>query len=428
MTTAEFKERDYFTDRSVLLDPYQYFDEMRQDGPFRQLTTHDALLCTGYEECIEILNNHKDFSSINSLASSAFPLPFEVEGDDISEQLEAHRDEFAGSTLVVSYDDERHTNVRSLISKFFTPIRLKNNHDFMVRYANDMIREAAAKGHCECMSELASPFVTMVIADLLGVPADDREKFRAIIDAADPPGSIENADRSEDPAEQALMEIGMYFFGYFHERQENPKEDLMSELAHSEYRDGTKPELVDLVSLATFMFGAGQDTSAKLIGNAMRYLVDEPGLQEKLRSNRDLIPAFVEEMLRIEGSTKATHRVAKRNTVVCGRKISAGTRVIIALAAANRDPRRWENPAKFDLERADARRHIAFGRGLHTCAGAALARAEVIVFFNSLFDNTRHVDISEEKHGPKNSRRYEFEPTFIIRGLDNLHLKLTQAE
>ena len=427
MTDIEFTERDYFTDRSVLLDPYQYFDEMRQDGPFRQLTTHDALLCTGYQECIDILNNHADFSSINSLASSSFPLPFKVEGDDISEQLEIHRDKFAGSALVVSYDDERHTKVRSLISKFFTPTRLKANHDFMVDYANKLIKSAAEKGECECISELASTFVTMVVADLLGVPDADRDLFRSIIDAAEPAGSIDNADRTQDAAEQALMEIGMHFFGYFHERVENPKDDLLSELAHSTYPDGTKPDLIDLVSLATFVFGAGQDTSAKLIGNAMRYLVDESGLQDKLREHRNLIPAFVEEVLRIEGSTKATHRVAKRHTVIGGREIPAGTRIIVALAGANRDPNRWENPEKFDLERPDARRHLAFGRGLHTCAGSALARAEVIVFFNSLFDQTSHVAISEAKHGKKNNRHYDFEPTFIIRGLDNLHLELTPA-
>jgi len=420
-------ERDYFTDRSVLLDPYQYFEEMRVDGPFRHLITHDVLLCTGYRECIEILNNHVDFSSINSLASSAFPLPFKIEGDDISDQLEANRDKFAGSTLVVSYDDERHTKSRSLISKFFTPSRLKANHDFMVEYANKLTGEAAARGQCECMSELASTFVTMVIADLLGVPDGDRDQFRAIIDAAPPPGSIDNADRSEDPAENALMEIGLHFVGYFQERMEKPKDDLMSELAHSQYRDGTKPDLVELVSLATFMFGAGQDTSAKLIGNAMRYLVDVPGLQKKLRNNRDLIPTFVEEMLRIEGSTKATHRVAKRSTIVAGREIPAGTRVIVALAAANRDDRRWTNPAEFDLERPRIREHVAFGRGLHTCVGAPLARAEVIVFLNSLFDNTSNIAISEAKHGKLGKRHYEFEPTFIIRGLDNLHLELTPA-
>jgi cytochrome P450 len=427
MTDASVKERDYFRDRSVLLDPYQYFDEMRAGGPFRQLTTHDALLCTGYQECIEILNNHKDFSSLNALASSAFPLPFTPEGDDISDQLEAHRDQFAGGSLVVCYDDDRHTKVRSLISKFFTPVRLKANHDFMVKYADQLVQQAAAKGEAECMSDLASAFVTMVIADLLGVPDEDRDKFRDIIDSAEPPGSIDNADHSVDPAEQALAEIGMHFFGYFQERMDEPKEDLMSELAQSSYPDGSKPDLIELVSLATFMFGAGQDTSAKLIGNAMRYIVDEPGLQEKLREDRSLVPGFVEEMLRIEGSTKATHRVARRDTEVCGQTIPMGTRVIVALAAANRDPRRWEDPAQFKLGRERAREHIAFGRGLHTCAGAALARAEVVVFLNSLFDHTANIAISEAKHGKKGERHFDFEPTFIIRGLDNLHLELTPA-
>lgn len=428
MEKTTFNERDYFTDRSVLLDPYGYFEEMRTDGPFRQLTTHDALLCTGYEECIEILKNHEDFSSLNSLASSAFPLPFTPQGKDISEQLEAHRDQFVGGNLVVTYDDERHTKVRSLISRFFSPARLKASHDFMVEYANQLLQESVARGECECMSEIASTFVTMVIADLLGVPKTDWDKFRDIIDNSEVPGSIDNTDRSKDGGANALEQIGMHFFAYFQERMENPKDDLMSELAQSTYKDGSKPDIIELVSLAAFMFGAGQDTSAKLVGNAMRYIVDVPGLQDKLRADRSLIPDFVEEMLRIEGSTKATHRVARRDTTVCGRLIPAGTRVIVALAAANRDARRWDDPAEFRLGRKKIREHIAFGRGLHTCAGAPLARAEVVILLNSFFDNTSSISISESKHGKPGQRHYEFEPTFIIRGLDNLYLELKPAE
>ena len=178
MTAQAFTERDYFTDPAVLLDPYGYFEEMRPRGPVCQLQTHDCLLVTGYEECLEVLRNPIDFSSLNSLASSAFPLPFKPEGSDISAQLEAHRDRYVGGNLVVTYDDERHNNVRYLVSRMFTPSRLKANEAFMRDYAGQLVGKVVAKGRCELVTEVATPYVTMVIADLLGVPPETLNEAR----------------------------------------------------------------------------------------------------------------------------------------------------------------------------------------------------------------------------------------------------------
>src|SRR5690625_841064 len=149
MTAAQLKERDYFTDPTVLLDPYGYFEEMRPRGPVCQLETRDCLLITGFEECVEVLRNPRDFSSLNSLASAAFPLPFEPEGSDISDQLEAHRDQYVGGNMVVTYDDKRHTDVRSLISRMFAPSRLRDNEIFMREYAANLVADVVAKGSCE---------------------------------------------------------------------------------------------------------------------------------------------------------------------------------------------------------------------------------------------------------------------------------------
>jgi cytochrome P450 len=157
----------------------------------------------------------------------------------------------------------------------------------------------------------------------------------------------------------------------------------------------------------------------------MRYIVDVPGLQRQLRDDRTLIPWFLEEILRLEGSSKATHRIARRDTTIGDRPVPAGTQVIVALAAANRDPRRWGDDAnEFKLKRPGIKQHIAFGRGSHTCAGAPLARAEVTAILNQFFDQTSDIRISEDKHGKPGARHYKFEPSFIIRGLENLYLEL----
>ncbi|MBP9034560.1 MAG: cytochrome P450 [Pseudomonadales bacterium] len=423
MTTNATRERDYFTDPSVLLDPYGYFEEMRPRGPVCQLQTHDCLLVTGFDECLEVLRNPADFSSLNSLASSAFPLPFEPEGSDISAQLEAHRDRYVGGNLVVTYDDARHNNVRYLVSRMFTPSRLKANEAFMRDYASQLVARAVADGRCELVKEIATPYVTMVVANLLGVPAADRTLFEEKIAQGQTVGSIENPD---SPTDMSVLEfMGGYFARYLQERASNPGSDLLSELVTIAYPDGSKPDLVELISLAVFMFAAGQDTSAKLLGNAMRYIVDIPGLQQQLRDDRQLIPWMLEEVLRLEGSTKATHRVARRDTQIGGVKVPAGKAVIVALAAGNRDPRRWGDDAnEFRLKRPGIREHIAFSRGAHTCAGAPLARAEVSAILNCFFDLTTDIAISAAAHGERGARHYRFEPSFIIRGLDNLHLEL----
>jgi cytochrome P450 len=277
------------------------------------------------------------------------------------------------------------------------------------------------KGGCELVNEIATPFVTMVIAELLGVPEEDRDKFRAVIDAAPPPGNM-----GEDDEEQVspLVYMAGFFFEYLNDRRENPKDDVLTQLAMATYPDGSLPDLIEMVKLAGFLFGAGQDTSAKLLGNAMRHIVEVPVLQQQLRGNFALIPAFLEEVLRLEGSTKVTFRIACKDTRIGDISVPAGTRLMISLAAANRDPRRWDDPDEFRFDRPRIKEHLAFGRGVHTCAGAPLARLEVKAILEKFFEHTTHIGLSEAKHGTPGERRLEYEPSYIIRGLANLYLDL----
>ena len=422
MTTQTSGERDYFSDHSVLLDPYGYFEEMRARGPVCQLEKRDILMVTGYDEAIEVLRNTRDFSSSISVPGAAVPLPFEPVGDDISEQIEAHRDRMLGGDMVVTYDDARHAAVRSLVSRLFTPSRLRANESFMHEFAEGLVRDAVANGRCEIVNEIATPYVTLVIADLLGVPAQDRELFRKAIDAGPPPG---NMDDEEKPTTTATLEyLGGFFYQYVQDRRANPRDDVLTELATATYPDGSLPDMLEVVRLAVFLFAAGQDTSAKLLGNAMRRIADTPALQQQLRGNPGLIPSFLEEVLRLEGSTKATFRLARRKTRIGEFEVPAGKRVVVALAAANRDPRRWDEPQEFRFDRPRIREHLAFGRGVHTCIGAPLARAEVRVILEHFLQHTSAISLSEEKHGKPGNRRLDYEPSFIIRGLANLHVEL----
>lgn len=426
--TQNLIEKDFYTDPDILLDPYSYFEEVRRHGPIFQPPGKDYLIVTGFEEALEIFRNSTDFSSSIALQGAAYPLTFTPEGSDISDQLERHRSDIIGHELLVNLDDAAHTRLRGLVNRLFVPSRLKANEEFLTRYADELVHKAVAKGGCELISEIATPFVTMVIADLLGVPADDRQFFMDIIQAAPPPGSLDSSDNDYRATEDhPMIVMGGYFARYIQERIDNPRDDILSELAHTPYADGTKPKLEDLVNLSTFMFGAGQDTSAKLIGNAMRFIVDEPGLQARLREDPKLIAPMLEEVLRLEGSSKITARLTRRDTVVAGTKIPAGTKIAIALAVISRDPRRWDDPNDFVLSRPRIKEHLSFGRGAHTCAGAPLARVEVRVLMEKFFEYAGHIDLDEAIHGDRGARRLDFEPSFIVRGLSKLHMRLEPA-
>ncbi len=161
-----------------------------------------------------------------------------------------------------------------------------------------------------------------------------------------------------------------------------------------------------------------------MIGNCLRFLTEDKALQRELREDRSQVAGFIEEVLRLQGSTKVTFRVARRKTKVAGREIAAGQKIVIALSAANRDPRRWEEPNEFKLGRKKIQEHLAFGRGAHTCIGAPLARAEVKILLDRLLQHTSDISLSVEKHGPPENRKLDYEASFIIRGLENLHLEL----
>ena len=325
-----------------------------------------------------------------------------------------------GAELLVGYDGGLHAALRSIINRLFTPSRLKANAEFITSYAEDMVRRVVANSRCELVNEIATPFVTIVIADLLGIPPAERQLFMDAIEAGPPPGSLNAGDLANQGNAMALR--GQYLAQWVVARRQNPTDDMLSELSHATYPDGTLPPIPEVVKLASFLFGAGQDTSAKLLGNAIRYIVDQPGLQDRLRADPSLIPDLLEEVLRLEGSTKMTARLARRDTTIGGVKVPVGTRVFVALAAANRDPRRWENPQDFVMGRPRNKEHLAFGRGSHVCAGAPLARAEIRIILEKFLAHTSKIDLVPAIHGSAGARNLDFEPSFIIRGLSQLHV------
>lgn len=420
----DYDTADFFTDQSLVPDPYPYYDHLRTNSPVLLLPPYGVVAVTGYDEALGVYRNSDDFSSCTALGGPFPPLPFTPEGDDINAQIDAHREQFPMFEHMITMDPPAHTRARSLLSRLLTPKRLKENEDFMWRLADRQLDEFIAAGRCEFIAEYAKPFSLLVIADLLGVPEEDHEEFRVVL-GAQRPGSRVGALDHEVVSTNPLEWLDEKFSGYLEDRRREPRGDVLTDLANAKYPDGSTPEIIEVVRTATFLFAAGQETTTKLLSAAMKVLVDRPDIAATLRANRSLIPTFIEESLRLESPVKSDFRLVRRSTTVGDMATPAGTIVMVLPGAVNRDPRRFDDPNEFRLDRPNVREHIAFGRGAHSCPGAPLARVEGRVSLERILDRLSDIVADEKHHGGTADRHYSYEPTFILRGLTELHIEFT---
>ncbi|AEF35116.1 MULTISPECIES: cytochrome P450 [Mycolicibacter] len=414
---SDFESVDFFTDQSLIPDPYPYFDHLRAKCPIVHEPHQGVLAVTGHAEALAV---YKDpaFSACVSVAGPFSGLSFEPTGDDVSELIETHRDQIPMSEHIVTQDPPEHTRTRGLLSRLLTPKRLKENEEFMWRLADEQLDRFVARGSTEFIEDYAKPFSMLVIADLLGVPTADHQEFRRVM-AGEHVGSLDDDPVSHNP----LQWLDDMFSAYIEDRRRQPRGDVLTELAQAKYQDGSTPEVIDVVRVSTFLFAAGQETTVKLLSAGLRVIAEQPDIQALLRSDRSRIPVFLEETLRTESPVKAHFRMARTTTTVGDVTVPAGTTVMLLPGASNRDPRKFDDPAEFRVDRANVREHVAFGRGVHSCPGSPLARAEGRISLNRILDRMADIRICEERHGPPDARRYSYEPTFIMRGLQELHLE-----
>jgi cytochrome P450 len=267
----------------------------------------------------------------------------------------------------------------------------------------------------------------LAVADLLGVPEEDHQKFREGFGLLGSVGEV-GAGSEGNPGENPLGWLDGWFAEYVEDRRREPREDVLTRLAEATYPDGTTPEVTSVVRTATFLFAAGQETTARLLAAALKHLAEHPELQDELRADNELIPGFLEEVLRVESPVKTDFRLTRRSTSIAGVDIAAGTPVMLLNGAANRDPRRFECPNDLRIDRENAQSHVAFGRGAHSCPGGPLARVEGRVSLSRILARTRNLRLAEEHHGPPGDRRFRYEPTWILRGLTELHLEFDVIE
>jgi cytochrome P450 len=422
---TDYDTIDFFRGDELIADPYPYFDWLRAQCPVRREPHHGVMMVTGYDEAIAVYNDTDSYSSCNS-PTGPFPgFSVPLEGDDVNSLIEQHRHELPMSDQILTFDPPQHTAHRALLMRLITPKRLRENEEFMWRLADRQLDQFVDRGECEFISEYGQPFAMLVIADLLGVPESDHELFREQLRPGrrEHSGTLGGTGKDDALAKNPLEFLYDQFSAYIEDRRKQPRADVLSGMATAMFPDGSIPDVIDVARIAANLFAAGQETSVRLFGTALQRIGDDQELQQRLRDHREHIPNFVEECLRIESPVKGDFRLARVTTELGGVTIPAGTTLMVVNGAANHDPRRFEHPTDFQVERPNARQHLAFGHGAHTCPGAPLARAEGRITIERLLDRMDNVRISEQEHGPAGARHYDYVPTYILRGVSRLYLE-----
>jgi cytochrome P450 len=421
--SADWTTIDFFNDPSLVEDPYPYFDTLREQCPVLPLPHLGVVAVSGYDEANDVYRNHDAFSSCNSVVGPYATFPVPLEGDDLTDLVLEHRHHLPMYEHMVTMDPPQHTDERSLLMRLITPRRLKANEEFMWRLADQQLDEIVPGGSCEFITAYAQPFAMLAVADLLGVPEDDHLRLRKGFGLMGGIGRV-GGDGPDGPGANPLSWLDDLFSAYLEDRRARPRErDVLSDLANATYPDGTVPPVINVVRTATFLFAAGQETTARLLAAALKHLSEHPELQDRLREHKEEIPNFLEEALRVESPVKADFRLAVKPSEIGGVPIAPGTPVMLLNGAANRDARRFECPHEFQLDRENAQSHLAFGRGHHSCPGAPLARAEGRISLERILDRMRDIRLSEEHHGPAGDRHFSYEPTWVLRGLTSLHIE-----
>jgi cytochrome P450 len=281
----------------------------------------------------------------------------------------------------------------------------------------DLLEDLASGGHVEFMHDFALPLPMAVIGELVGVPAADRTELQPLVRAAARGIEPMLADDEVDASIAAIERLGAYFGQLLAERRRRPTDDLLSALGQAGANDDRLTD-DEVLSTAILLFAAGFETTTNLLGNGLLALLRHPDQLAAWRADPGIAALAVEELLRFDSPVQFNLRTALEPAELVGQPLARGDRVVVLQGAANRDPHRFENPDRLDLQRAD-NTPLSFGWGIHHCIGAALARMEGEIAFNALLErfSTIHLDVAEPP----------WRPGFTLRGLLELPLDLSPA-
>ncbi|QGQ97834.1 cytochrome P450 [Paenibacillus psychroresistens] len=346
--------------------PFKALNELRQSTPIRYDNSRDCWDLFNYEDIHRVLKDPATFSST--------------------------RGPGAGTSILLM-DPPRHGQMRDLVNKVFTPRAIQELAPRIQAISDELIQQLHGDD-MDIVRDYATPLPIIVIAELLGVPAEDRHLFKRWSDVL-----VESAEDSTDAAlaklnqkkDQNTLELKNYFQNILEIRRKNPQEDLISSLLKAEI-DGKKLTEDEVIIFCVLLLAAGNETTTNLITNSIRILTEEPDIQVELYKSLDSIPSFVEEVLRYYPPVISVGRIAKQDVQIGLQTIKAGEQVTNWIGAANRDPLKFANPNNFEIERKP-NPHMSFGYGIHFCLGAPLARLEAKISLQTLLSHIREIKL-----------------------------------
>lgn len=387
----------------ALQDPYPHYARMRDRAPVQRIGDSDFYAVCGWDAVTEAVGRVDDFSS-NLTATMVYHEDGRVTPFDMGAP---------GGPMhaLATADDPVHDVHRKLLLPHLSARRIRVIEDFAEATAVDLFSRGLEYGHVEWMSAVADRLPMMVVARLLGLPHDDVDTLirlgyatTTLLDG------IVSADQLE-AAGMAAVELSGYVMDHFGRAADGSAPGLIGDLA-ARYASGELEQLPALAIMLTLFSAAGEST-ASLLGSAAWILVNHSDIQRRLRDRPELLGPFIEEVLRYESPFRGHYRHVMKDTALAGVSVPAGSRLLLMWGAANRDPHHFDTPDEFRLDRREAKGHIAFGKGVHFCVGAALARLEAKIVLRMLLEHTDWIDAVEV--GP-------WLPSILVRRLAHLTL------
>jgi len=383
-----------------LANPYPACRRLRERDPCHYSRLTGQLVVSRYQDVDRILRDHKRFS--NDLGKAARKRSTR---DRLTERGQVKKS-------MLSLDPPDHTRLRGLVSRAFTPRSVAEMEPFIRATAHSLIDAAEGRNEFDLMKNFAGPLPTLVNARMIGVPASDLQLFKTWSDrfarVLEPLGLSERETRQIVQTEE---EFGRYFAEKIQERRSDPRDDMVTRLVHAE-DEGNRLTSSETIVMLRLLLVAGNETTTNLIGNGMLALLRHPEQLDALRAQPDRIPAAIEELLRYDSPVQADARVVVKDTEICGKTARAGSRLVLLLGSANHDPERFDRPDKLDITRPGPA-NISFGRGIHHCLGAPLARLEGRVAVEVLLERFADIRLAE---GPPP----RFRSSIVLRGLKDL--------
>lgn len=369
-------------------DPYATFDYLRDEDPVHWSDGIGGWVLTRYDDMLTTFRDVPPYSNEGRLGQAAAHLPTSSRGG--LAQFEAH---YQTKGLLHS-DPPDHTRLRRIVLRSFSPPVIETMRPRIQQIVDELLDQVHRAGEMEVIADLAAAVPVTVLTDLLGVPLDDAPIFRAWADRL---LAFQGVNRPNErvlyAAQQALVQARAYLGDLILQRRTHPADDLISRLCAEDERAGVLSD-AEIINTGVTMLTAGHETTTSLIGNGLFTLLSHPDQWQELRRDPSLVKTAIEEILRFESPVARQPRRMLEDTELGGRTLGAGQMVFQMLGAANRDPSRFTDPARFDIHRSP-NRHLAFGQGIHFCIGAPLSRAEGDIVFTSLLERMPNLRLSD---------------------------------